>query len=151
MAHKGHLAKHERWEQRNQDIIKEIVIIKCEEKVTREVVANKSQCKTLWLSTTVPVDSPNEILIKTVLVLLNHVFSYLYLYVFYLYLCLLTTIFWLQVCLNDLWKLNIENRFSLWASIKSVVAMVFCIFSWISQGISEVVPWLKGGLQSYAY
>lgn len=47
MAHKGHLAKPKQWEQRNQDIIKEIVIIKCEKEVTWEAVANKSKRKML--------------------------------------------------------------------------------------------------------
>lgn len=50
--------QNEQWEHRNQEIIKEIVIIKCEEEVTWKVVADKSRRKMLWLSTTVPVAAP---------------------------------------------------------------------------------------------
>ena len=45
VARKGHLAKQEQGERRNQEIIREIVIIKCEEEVTWEVGANQLRRK----------------------------------------------------------------------------------------------------------
>lgn len=48
-----------------------------------------------------------------------------------------------EACLHDLWKLKIEKRCSLWASIKLALAMVSIFVQWIARGISGAL--VEGG------